>query len=100
MYRFHSVISKRDEKWLNEFLAAEVFPNVGKPLEKLNGKELLDGLIGFEMKIPAEPRERTFAGLKRGADGRFNDQAMVKILDESMNDPAGMDTHSPSTFDI
>lgn len=89
MYRFHSVISQRDEKWLNDFLSQEVFNDVNKPLEQLTPKELINGLINFEMKIPAEPKERTFGGLKRGANGKFDDKELVDILDASMKDPAG-----------
>lgn len=91
LYRFHSVISKRDEEWLNVFLAQEVFPKIGKPLEKLTPKELIEGLLSFESKIPVEPRERTFAGLKRDSKtGKFNDASLVGILKESMEDPAGL----------
>ena len=92
MYRFHSTISKRDGKWLDDFLSNEVFPNIGKPLEKLNGKELIEGLIDFETnKVAAEPRDRVFGGLKRDPkSGKFDDEAMVKILSDSMQDPAGL----------
>lgn len=91
LYRFHSVISKRDEEWLNVFLDHEVFPKIGKPLEKLTPKELIEGLLAFESKIPVEPRERTFAGLKRDAkSGRFDDASLVQILQESIEDPAGL----------
>ena len=93
LYRFHSVISKRDEKWLNEFLADEVFPNIQKPLSQLNAKELIEGLIAFEKKVGDEPKERTFGGLKRDAEGKFNDAEMVKILKESIEDPAGEYPH-------
>ena len=92
MYRFHSTISKRDEKWLEDFLHKEVFPNVGKPLEKLNGRELIEGLLDFETnKVAAEPKNRVFGGLKRDATtGKFNDKEMVDILADSMKDPAGL----------
>ena len=91
LYRFHSVISKRDEEWLNVFLDHEVFPKIGKPLEKLTPKELIEGLLAFESKIPVEPRERTFACLKRDAkSGRFDDASLVQILQESIEDPAGL----------
>jgi hypothetical protein len=90
LYRFHSVISKRDEKWLNDFLKNEVFKSFDKPLEKLTPKELIGGLYAFESKIPDEPRLRNFANLKRKEDGTFDDGEMVQILKESMEDPAGL----------
>ena len=90
LYRFHSVISQRDEKWLNDFLSKEVFADTKKPLSELTAKELINGLIAFEAKIPSEPKERTFGGLKRDSSGRFNDAELVKILKESIEDPAGL----------
>ena len=90
LYRFHSVISKRDEKWLNEFLHGEVFPDLKKELSELSPKELIDGLLKFESNIPKQPEKRTFAGLKRNAEGYFDDQEMVDILKASIEDPAGL----------
>ncbi|KAI9690830.1 MAG: hypothetical protein M1822_008449 [Bathelium mastoideum] len=90
LYRFHSVISKRDEKWLNDFLKGEVFKNESQPLEKLTPMQLIEGLYKFERQIPDEPKERNFAHLKRDKNGYFNDEEMVKILKESIEDPAGL----------
>lgn len=89
LYRFHPIISQRDEKWLNEFLSDEVFKGINKPLDKLTPKELLTGLLKYEKNIPSEPKERNFAHLKRDANGRFDDAEMVEILRASMEDPAG-----------
>jgi Animal haem peroxidase len=90
LYRFHSVISRRDEGWLNKFFKEEVFPNSTKTVDQLTPQEFLLGLLAFEKKIPEDPSQRTFGGLQRGKDGRFNDAEMVKIMKESMEDPAGL----------
>jgi hypothetical protein len=90
LYRFHPIISERDEKWLVDFLSREVFPHVRKPLNELNAKELITGLIAFEEKIPKQPKERSFGGLHRNQDGTFNDADLVRILKESIEDPAGL----------
>lgn len=89
LYRFHSVISRRDEKWTNEFLES-LFPDIDKPLDQLTPHEFIQGLFRFEQMIPTEPSERVFGNLKRGQDGKFNDAELVNIMKESMEDPAGL----------
>lgn len=90
LYRFHSVISKRDEKWLGDFLKSEVFPKINKPLEELTPLELIGGLYKYEKAIPVNPSERTFAHLKRNEKGFFNDAELVQVLKDSIEDPAGL----------
>ncbi|KAJ5758694.1 hypothetical protein N7520_005850 [Penicillium odoratum] len=87
LYRFHSVISRRDEKWTNEFMQ-EIFP--GRPLDQLTPQEFARGLMRFEKSIPEDPAERTFGKLKRNANGKFNDAELVGIMKDSMEDPAGL----------
>ncbi|KAF2139467.1 uncharacterized protein K452DRAFT_77778 [Aplosporella prunicola CBS 121167] len=89
LYRFHPAISKRDEKWLNEFFES-IFPENTKPLDQLTPEEFIQGLFRFEQSIPADPGKREFGGLKRGPDGRFNDADLVRVMKESMEDPAGL----------
>ena len=88
LYRFHSTISLRDEAWLNEFFSG-LFPDLQKPLSELSVQELLTRLWQYEQSIPKDPSVRTFGGLKRGEDGKFKDADLVKIMKESMEDPAG-----------
>ena len=90
LYRFHPIISERDEKWLEEFLGNEVFKGLNKPLSELNPKELLTGLLKYETSIPDDPKIRTFAGLKRDANGKFNDAELVDELKKSIEEPAGL----------
>lgn len=89
LYRFHSTISLRDEKWINEFMAG-LFPDINKPFDQLTPQEFIQGLFRFEQSIPKEPEKREFAGLKRDANGKFNDADLVKIMKDSMEDPAGL----------
>lgn len=88
LYRFHSVISLRDEKWLNEFLHT-LFPDVKKSLNELTPQELMQGLLRHEKSIDPDPSKREFGGLKRGPDGKFKDEDLVRIMKESIEDPAG-----------
>lgn len=96
LYRFHSAISKRDDKWTREFYA-KIIPGVD-PLA-VSMPVLLQAIGRFEQAIPTEPSLREFGGLTRGNDGTFNDEQMVKILKESIEDPAGTCVHErhPST---
>ena len=89
LYRFHSVISRRDEKWMNEFLQ-ELFPGNTKPLDQLTPMEFIQGLLRFEQNIPDDPGKRTFAKLERDTSGKFNDAELVNLMKESMEDPAGL----------
>jgi len=97
LYRFHSAISDRDTKWTEDFYRT-LFP--GKDIKNLSVGELFGGVTQFEQSIPSDPCVRTFAGLKRGPDGKFNDDDLVKILADSIEDPAGRfgANHVPEIF--
>lgn len=88
LYRFHSVISLRDEKWLNEFFKS-IYQGATKPLDELTPQELMQGLLKYEQSIDADPSKREFGGIKRGPDGKFKDEDLVRIMKESIEDPAG-----------
>ncbi|KAF4461846.1 hypothetical protein FALBO_11355 [Fusarium albosuccineum] len=89
LYRFHSCISKRDERWINDFFL-KLFPGQNpEDFEKLSLVDLGKALQKFEADTPADPSKRTFDDLKRGEDGKFKDEDLVRILKESMDDPAG-----------
>ncbi|KAL3487811.1 heme peroxidase [Aspergillus germanicus] len=89
LYRFHSAISQRDEKWIDGFFA-ELFE--GKPMHQVTPMDFFRAAKAFEDSMPDEPEKRefhSFDNIKRRADGRFNDADLARILHESMNDPAG-----------
>lgn len=87
LYRFHSAVSQRDDKWTGMFFR-EIFGD-RKP-EDIPIHEFIEGSLAWEAKIPAEPSKREFGGLKRDPEtGLFDDDAMVQILKESIEDPAG-----------
>ncbi|KAF9874998.1 linoleate diol synthase [Colletotrichum karsti] len=90
LYRFHSCISKKDERWINGFFA-KLFPG-RKPedLDKVPVQDLMAALQKFEQeKIPKDPSKRTFDDLVRQDDGTFKDEDLVRVLKEAMDDPAG-----------
>lgn len=85
VYRWHSVISDRDEKW-TEDLWKELFP--GKDPQKMEMHEFLAKLHELDQQTPKEPEKRPFNKLKRKKDGTFDDDELVKILVEGIEDCA------------
>ena len=90
LYRFHSAISKRDDKWTTEFFEG-IFPDHKGRLDQLTPMELYIGLSEYEKKLPRDPSQRTFGDLKRGSDGKFKDEDLARTLQEGIEDPAGKD---------
>jgi linoleate 10R-lipoxygenase len=89
LYRFHSCISKKDERWINDFFL-KLFPGREvDDLENVSLQELGMALRDFEKTISPDPSQRTFAGLERQENGRFKDEDLVRVLKEAMEDPAG-----------
>lgn len=87
LYRFHSAVSQRDDKWTADFFK-RIFEN--KKPEEITIPDFIKGLQDWEKTIPKDPSKRVFGGLIRDPKtGRFDDAAMVKILKESIEDPAG-----------
>lgn len=97
LYRFHATISQRDEKWLDDFFG-DIFAGTGKSIDELDLKDGMAALGRFAAGIPKDPSERNFGGIKRGEDGKFQDEDLVKILQEGMEDPAGKHPDSLSSL--
>lgn len=89
LYRFHPAISQRDEKWTERFLG-DMFD--GKDLDQVDLRDFGMAVMKFDAAIPDDPAERGFQKydkVRRGSNGKFNDADLVRILRESMDDPAG-----------
>ncbi|EEP75322.1 hypothetical protein UREG_00168 [Uncinocarpus reesii 1704] len=84
-YRWHSCIGQQDERW-TEDIYQELF---GKSAETITMPDLLMGMKKWQMELPKDPAQRSFAGLERKPDGRFNDDDLVKIMTESIEQIAG-----------
>lgn len=95
-YRWHSCIGQQDEKWTDD-IYQQLF---GKTAEDVSMPELLMGMKKWQMELPKDPAQRSFAGLERGSDGRFNDEDLVKIMTESIEELAGTHTRHIETFHI
>jgi linoleate 8R-lipoxygenase/9,12-octadecadienoate 8-hydroperoxide 8R-isomerase len=86
VYRWHSAVSERDDKWTQQAFQA-LFP--GKDPSQLKVPELIRGLAKWEDGLPGDPQERPFANLQRADDGTLPDDALAEILSSSVEDVAG-----------
>ncbi|KAK3985352.1 heme peroxidase [Cladorrhinum sp. PSN332] len=86
IYRWHSTISQKDEKWTSEKFKSLLG---GKEPSKATMRDVLEALGQFERDLPADPVKRRFGDLIRDASGTYNDDELVKILQESIEDAAG-----------
>lgn len=83
-YRWHSTIAHGDEKWIEQIY----YDLMGKPADQVTMPELLAGMKKVEGMLDPDPSKREFAHLKRGADGKFNDEELVAILKNATEDVA------------
>lgn len=84
-YRWHSCISEKDEKWIEEFY----WDLFGKPSAEVGVQDLLAGFAKFESRLPEDPLQRPFNKFKRGPDGKFSDDDLVECIVSAIEDCAG-----------
>ncbi|KAG6830523.1 hypothetical protein H0H87_007821, partial [Tephrocybe sp. NHM501043] len=85
LYRWHSTTSEKDQAWTEEIFKG-IFGD--RPFEELSLKDLGQVSKVFANVAP-NPADRTFAGLPRGPDGKFNDDDLARILHDATEHPAG-----------
>ncbi|KAL4919990.1 heme peroxidase [Aspergillus aurantiobrunneus] len=97
VYRWHACISKRDEKWTEEF-HREIMS--GTDPSTLSLRDFVAGLGRWQAALPQEPLERPFSGLQRKPDGKFDDDDLVDLFEKSVEDCAGSfdAAHVPAIF--
>lgn len=86
VYRWHSALSERDDKWTQEEFKA-LFPN--RDINQISFQELLQRLEIWEKELPEDPQKRPFANLQRSKDGTLDDDKLVEILTSGIKDEAG-----------
>ncbi|KAI1392148.1 linoleate diol synthase precursor [Hypoxylon trugodes] len=86
IYRWHSALSRRDEKWLDEEFRKQLG---GIDPAKSGVGEVLGALARYRRGIPDDPVKRDFNDLHRGDDGTYSDDDLVDILTTSIEDVAG-----------
>jgi cytochrome P450 len=86
VYRWHSTLSDRDEKW-TEDLWADLFGK-DRDYKSVSKYEFLGKLDQVYKRTEKDPSKRKFAGLERNADGTLPDQGLVDIMTASVEDCA------------
>jgi linoleate 10R-lipoxygenase len=86
LYRWHATLSQADEKWVEDMFE-RCFPGVSWD------DITIEMFAGVTAKLKeggkADVRTWTFAGLKRGQDGKFKDGDLAKITMDATEHPAG-----------
>jgi linoleate 8R-lipoxygenase / 9,12-octadecadienoate 8-hydroperoxide 8R-isomerase len=86
VYRWHSAISERDEKWTEE-LYKSIFGEVDP--KTIDERTFFAKIKEIDEKTAADPAKRDLHGLKRDPKtGKFPDKELVDILAASINDSA------------
>jgi hypothetical protein len=86
VYRWHSTVSDRDEKWTQN-MWDELFGK-GRDPKSVDKNEFLRRMGEVYRKTDPDPSKRSFAGLSRENDGTLPDQPLVDMLVSSVDDCA------------
>jgi len=95
LYRWHSAVSIRDDKWTQGF-CAKVFP--GKDMSKLTINEFRIGMAEWAWKIDKDPSKRNLdlgTVVRDKTTGQFDDAVLIKLLTDSTEDCSGNSIQGP-----
>jgi linoleate 10R-lipoxygenase len=84
LYRWHATVGLKDEEWTEKLLKEKVGPN----WERATPEDFGNALRKLVGEVPVDPRKRTFGDLVRGADGKFSDEDLARVLQEATKQPA------------
>ena len=87
LYHWHAALSAADADWMEELIRKNL-PEL-KSLDEMT-PELFWKLTKQEVMhlMSMQPKEWTFAGIKRGSDGRFSDADLGRIIKDCIEEPA------------
>lgn len=92
LYRWHSVVSHNEEDWTLDILK-KLFP--GREPGDLTKADFFGalgrlriGAVDPSLIVHPDPSKRNFGGIKRGANGRFDDKDIARLLQDATADPA------------
>jgi cytochrome P450 len=86
VYRWHSTVSDRDEKWTQEMW--DSLFGEGRDPKSIGRGEFLGKMNEVYSQTDADPSKREFANIRRNADGTLPDDDLVDILASSVEDCA------------
>lgn len=89
LYHWHASLSAADSDWMEELIKKNLpeLKSLDEMTPELFGKITMQE--GHELfSTSTAPKNWTFGGLKRDADGRFNDADLGKIIKDCIDEPA------------
>ena len=85
IYRWHSTISVKGERWLNDHMA-RICPD--SQIEDLTLENMRAGNRRLDAETPVDPGQWVFGGFQRNAQGYFDDSDLVRTLTEATGEVA------------
>ncbi|EGX44933.1 hypothetical protein AOL_s00173g34 [Orbilia oligospora ATCC 24927] len=87
LYHWHAALSAADDKWMEELIRYD-FPDL-KDLEDVTVEMFHKVMKTWGHKLMVTPpKDWTFGGLDRQADGTFNDTELAEIIKSCIEEPA------------
>lgn len=87
LYHWHAALSAADDKWMEDILRS-TFPDL-KSLDDVTVEMYHKVMMNYGHKMmTTPPKEWTFGGLQRQADGRFKDSDLAEIIKNCIEEPA------------
>lgn len=87
IYRWHSAVSAHDQKWSEDEFRRVFGPDAD--WDEMPMEEFLRGIRTLGKSVPKDPGVWTFGGLQRGEDGSFQDEELVRLIQEGTDNIAG-----------
>jgi len=86
LYHWHATLSAADDKWMEDMLRWNL-PELGS-LDDMTAELFQKVVMTVGHKLMATPaREWTFANLKRGSDGKFDDVDLAELIKDCIAEP-------------
>jgi hypothetical protein len=87
LYHWHASLSVADDKWMQDIVHS-VYPDI-VDFDDLTVEMFNNIMKEYGHKLRnTPPRQWTFAGLQRQADGRFKDTDLAEIIKSCIEEPA------------
>jgi hypothetical protein len=87
LYHWHAALSAADADWMEDLIRTNL-PEI-KSLDEMTPEHFKKlTMIEAHKLMSTPPKDWTFAGLKRGADGSFSDADLGKIIKDCIDEPA------------
>lgn len=90
VYRWHSTISEKDAHWIEDLFRRDIFKDDDIDSYLNSPRKFFSASKSWFKQIKAlDPEARELRGLRKNAEGKYNDEQLVNILTDSTRDVAG-----------